>query len=157
MNSFAARVAQPELQGKKRAGHGAGHGDFFLRNLRLGKLLFRHEHRAVTIAHARAAGQQRVFIAHMGIGVDADGGDVEFAARGALVQRLDVLQNVLEPEAVRRDQVLRQRVKHEGVVGVRRVAERQRRLLHERSLNHAARTVTMRWCGVPLQPLGAPA
>ena len=70
--------------------------------------------------------------------MDADGGDVEFAARGALVQRLDVLQNVFEAEAVRRDQTLRQRVKHEGVVGVRRMAERQRRLLHERSLDHAA-------------------
>jgi len=41
----------------------------------------------------------------------------EFAARGALVQRLDVLQNVLEPEAVRRDQILRQRVKHEASSG----------------------------------------
>ena len=136
--------AQPELQRQKRAGHGAGHGDFFLRHLRPGKFLFRHQHRAVTVAHARAAGQQRVFVAHVGVGVDADGGDVEFAARGALVQRLDVLQNVLEPEAVRRNQTLRQRVKHEGVVGVGRMAERQRRWLHGRRLNHPARTVTMR-------------
>ena len=53
----------------------------------------------------------------VGVGVDADGGNVEFAARGALVQRLDVLQNVLEAEAVRGNQILRQRVKHEGVIG----------------------------------------
>ena len=29
---FLRRFAEPELQRQKRAGHGAGHGDFFLRN-----------------------------------------------------------------------------------------------------------------------------
>jgi hypothetical protein len=83
-------------------------------------------------------------LAPLGVGVDADGGDVEFAARGALVQRLDVLQNMGEMIAVRRDEVLRQRVKHEGVVRVGRVAEGQGRLFHPQKLNHAARAVTTR-------------
>ena len=52
-----------------------------------------------------------------------DRGDVQFAARGALVQRLDVLQDVLELPAARVDLVLRERVKHEGVVRIGRVAE----------------------------------
>ncbi|MEJ0091748.1 MAG: hypothetical protein WDM80_18615 [Limisphaerales bacterium] len=43
-------------------------------------------------AHARAAWQERVFVGNIGVGMDADGGDVEFAARGALVERLDVLR-----------------------------------------------------------------
>jgi hypothetical protein len=66
--------------------------------------------------------------------VDADGGNVEFAARGAFVERLDVLQNMLETEAVRRNQIFRQRVKHEGVIGVGRMAERQSRLLHRQKI-----------------------
>jgi len=67
--------------------------------------------------------------------------------RGALVERLDVLQNVLEAEAVRGNQIPGQRVKHEGVIRVGRVAERQRRLFHPRKLNHAARSVTTRSFG----------
>jgi len=74
--------------------------------------------------------------------VDADGGDVEFAARGSFVERLDVLQDVLETEAVRGDQILREGIKHEGVIGVGRMSKRQGRLLHRRKLNDAARGVT---------------
>ena len=141
---FFRRFAEPELQGEKRAGHGSRHGDFFLRNFFARKFLFRHEYRAVTVAHARTAGQERVFVADVGVGVNADSGNVEFATRGAFVQRLDVLQNVLKTEAVRGNQILRQRVKHEGIVRVGRVAKGQRRWLHPRKLNHALRSVTTR-------------
>ena len=137
---FLRRFAEPELQRQKRAGHGSRHGDFFLRDFLAGKFLFCHEHRAVAVAHARAAGQQRVFVGDVGVGVDADGGNVEFAARGALVQRLDVLQDVLKMKTVRRNQILRERVKHEGVIRVGRMAERQSRFFHPRKLNHAARS-----------------
>ncbi len=74
---------------------------------------------SVAVAHARAAGQQGVFVGDVGVGVDADGGDVEFSARGAFVERLDVLQDVLEMKAVRGDRILREGVKHEGVIGIR--------------------------------------
>ena len=97
-----------------------------------------HQHRAVAVAHARAAGQQRVFVAHISVGVNADRRNIQFAARGAFVQRLDVLQNVLKPEAVRRNQFLRQPVKHEGVIRVRRMAKRQSPLRHGRKLTHSA-------------------
>ena len=101
---FLRRFAEPELQGKECAGHGSRHGNLFLGNFFARKLLFCHEHRAIAVAHARAAGQQGVFVGNVGVGVDADGGDVEFAARGAFVQRLDVLQNVLKMKTVCRDQ-----------------------------------------------------
>ena len=67
-------------------------------------------------------------------GVDADGGDVQFAASGAFVERLDVLQDVLKTKAVRVEPILRQRIKHEGVIGIRRVAERQSLCRHARAL-----------------------
>jgi hypothetical protein len=76
--------------------------------------------------------------------VDADGGNVEFAARGALVQSLDVLQNVLKMKTVRGNQIFRERIKHEGVVRVGRMTKSQSRFFHPRKLNHAARAVTTR-------------
>ena len=90
------RQLQPELQRQKRAGHGSRHGDFRPRQFRPAERRFGHQHRPVAVAHARPAGQQRVLGADVSVGVNADGRDVQFAPRGALIQRLDVLQNVLE-------------------------------------------------------------
>ena len=86
-------------------------------------LVGRHQHRPVAVAHARAAGQQRVAIAHVGVGVDRDRRDVQLAAQGALVQRLDVLEPMLEAIAAQIDLVFRHRVKHEGVIGIGRMAQ----------------------------------
>ena len=47
--------------------------------------------------------------------------------RAALVQRLDILQDVLEAPATRGDFMFCQRVEHEGVIGIRAVPERQER------------------------------
>ena len=116
---FLRRFAEPELQREKRAGHGSRHGDFFPENFFTGKLLFRHQHRAIAVAHARAAGQQRVFIGNVSVGMNADGGDVEFSAGGAFVQRLNVLQNVLEMKTMRRNKFLGQAIKHESVIRIR--------------------------------------
>ena len=38
----------------------------------------------------------RAYVGDIWIGVDGNGGDFQFAAHGPLVERLDVLQNVLE-------------------------------------------------------------
>jgi hypothetical protein len=54
--------------------------------------------------------------------VDANGRYVQFAAARALVQRLNVLKNVLESKAVGWNEFLGQPVKHEGVVRIRRMA-----------------------------------
>ena len=57
--------------------------------------------------------------------MNADCGEVQFAARGPLVERLDVLQNVLEPKAVSWNYLLGQRIKHERIVRIRRMAQRE--------------------------------
>ena len=62
----------------------------------------------------------------MGVGVDADRRDVELAAGGAFVKGLDVLQDVFEAHPGRWDQVLRQAVKHEGIIGIRTVTQGKR-------------------------------
>src|SRR5205809_6183991 len=74
-------------------------------------------------------------IAHGSVGMEADGGDVELAARGPFVERLDVLQNVLETVAARRNQSLCQAIKHEGIVRIGRMAQRQSALRHARKSN----------------------
>ena len=85
-------LRQQQAQGKERRGQRAGHGD-----AAAAQLVHRHrpagdDHRAVAVAHAAAARQQSVLVEQVGVGVDADGGHVEFAAQGAAVERLDVLQ-----------------------------------------------------------------
>ncbi len=47
----------------------------------------RDHHRPVAVAHARAAGEQGVAVADVGVGVDGNGGDVQFAARGRVRSR----------------------------------------------------------------------
>ena len=83
----------------------------------------RDHHRAVAIAHARAAGQKRITVAHIRKGVNRDRGDVQFAAKRALIQRLNVFEPMLEAIAAQIDLVFRHRVKHEGVIRIGRMAE----------------------------------
>ena len=59
----------------------------------------------------------------MGVGVDADGGDFQFAAERPAVERFDVLEFVDEAQAPRVDFVVSERVEHERIVGIRAVAE----------------------------------
>ena len=67
--------------------------------------------------------------------MNADRRDVQFAPRGALVERLDVLEDVLEFETMRWNQLVRQGVEHERIVRVGRVAERERSISHGRKLS----------------------
>jgi hypothetical protein len=71
--------------------------------------------------------------------MNADRRDVQFAARGPFIEGLDVLQDVLEAEAVGRDQFVGQPVKHERIVRVGRVAERQGGLRHAGRLTRSRR------------------
>ena len=118
------RLAQPQLQREEGAGHRARHGDLLAGDFRPGELLLRHQHRPIAVAHARAARQQGILVAHVGVGVNADRRDVQFAPRGPLVEGLDVLQDVLEAKPVGRNQLAGQPVEHERIVRVGRVAER---------------------------------
>lgn len=110
---------EPKLEREEGAGHFPRHGDFFAGNFLAAETLFGDEHRAVAVAHASTAGQECILPAHIGVGVDADGGDIKFAAGGALVKGLDILEDVLEFEAFAAEVVLGERVEHKGVIRVR--------------------------------------
>ncbi len=119
------RPLQPELQRQKRAGHRARNGDLAMRHILAAQAFFGHQHRAVTVAHAGATGQQRIERADVRVGVNADGGNVQFAARGQFVQSLDVAQDMGEFEAAGRNQFLGQPIKHKSVIRIRRMSQRQ--------------------------------
>jgi hypothetical protein len=68
-------------------------------------------------------GKQGVLVEQVGVGVDADGGDLKLAVEGAAVERLDVLQLVAKVAVPGVELVVGQGVEHEGVVGVRAVAD----------------------------------
>jgi hypothetical protein len=53
-----------------------------------------------------------------GVGVDAEGGELELAGEGAAVERFDVHQLVRELVPARVEAVVREGVEHERVVGV---------------------------------------
>ena len=74
------------------------------------------DHRAVSITHAAAATGQGVSLGDIWICMNRNRGDFQltFAAK---VQRLDVLEDVLESIRAGRDFVLCQRVKHERIIG----------------------------------------
>ena len=75
-------------------------------------------HRAVSIAHARAARQQRIVVAHIGVGVNRDGRDVKLTAHRALIQRLNVFEPMFELVTAQIDLVFRHRIKHERVIRI---------------------------------------
>ena len=83
--------------------------------------------------------QQRVAVLHERIRVQRDRGHLEPAAERPLVQRLDVLQHLLELEAARVDRAGRDRPEHERVVGIGAVAEANQ---HRPRLAPASRAYT---------------
>ena len=72
---------------------------------------------AYTCFHRCTRREQRVSIIEVGVGVDRHRGDLVGAVEGRLVEGLDVDQLVGELVVARRDQVLRQGVEHERIVG----------------------------------------
>ena len=82
---------EEKLGGEKGAGHLAGDGDLFSAQPLLPVLVagrggqtgagIHDEHRTISVAHARAAWQERVLVEHVGQGMDRDRRDVEFPAR----------------------------------------------------------------------------
>jgi hypothetical protein len=121
---FIRRQLQPELQRQKSAGHGPRHGDSCSSQVIPAERFFGHEHRPVAVAHARPARQQGILRADIGIGMKANGRNIQLAPRGPLVQRLDVLQDVLELEAAGGNQVFGQPIEHESVIRIGRMSQR---------------------------------
>src|SRR5580765_2126977 len=64
--------------------------------------------------------------------MDRDRGDLQLSPAGALVECLDVLKHVLELIGRTPDFVARQRVEHEGIIGVGRMSESQQ---HDRDMS----------------------
>ena len=77
------------------------------------------DHGAVALADAAAATHERVVVLEVGVGVEADGGDVvEGFIAGAAVEGFDVAEGVGEAIAGDADLVGGQAIEHEGVIGV---------------------------------------
>jgi len=121
---FVRRQLQPELQRQKSAGHGPGHGDFCLSQVRPVERFFGHEQRPIAVAHAGSARQQGILRADIGVSMKADSRNIQLAPGGPLVQRLDVLQDVLELEAAGGDQFPGQPIEHESVIRIGRMPQR---------------------------------
>ena len=120
------RVVDPadgELQLQEGAGQPAGDRDPEARQRGRVEVAAGHDDRPVALAHRGPVGQQAVAIREVRVGVDGQRRDLEAALARPVVEGLDVAQHVLEAEAVGRDQLLGQRVEHEGVVGVGAVPE----------------------------------
>ena len=81
------------------------------------------DHRAITVAHAGAAGAKNILVGQIGVGVQADGRQFQLAGKGAAVERFDVDQLVLEGVAAGIDFSVGQGMKHEGVVRIGTVAD----------------------------------
>ena len=99
---------------------------FFVR--RIGAKAFpgcRHHHWAIAIAHAGAAGQKRVPVAYISKCVNRDRGDVQLAAKGPFIQCLNIFKPMLETIPTQIDFVFRHRIKHESIVWIRRVTQRE--------------------------------
>ena len=81
-------------------------------------VLARDDDRAVAVAHARAVREDHVVLLDVRVGVQRDRGDLELAVHRPLVQRLDVVQDVLELEPARVDDTRGEAPEHERVVRV---------------------------------------
>ena len=116
-------VAERQPERQERRGHSAGDDDLGRPQLLERERLARHEDRPVAGADARAVRQQRVPVLDERVRVERDRGHLEPALERPLVQRLDVLQHLLEAESARVDRTGRNRPEHEGVVGIGAVTE----------------------------------
>src|SRR6266699_2982757 len=77
----------------------------------------------VSVAHARAAGKQRVIAEDVCVRVNRDGGNMQLAAPRSLVQRLNVFQAMVEPITAEIDFVLRHRIEHERIIRIGRMTK----------------------------------
>src|SRR6266566_2633528 len=78
-----------------------------------------YQDRPIPIAHARTAGEQRITLTHIWVGVNGDGRNVQLAPKRAFIQRLNIFQSVLESITAKIDLVFSDRIKHEGIIWIR--------------------------------------
>src|SRR5947209_8317952 len=94
----------------------------------------------IAVPHAGAAGEESVLVGDIGVSVHRNRGNVQLASHCPFVQGLNVFQAVFETVSAQVYLVLRNRVKHEGVVRIGRVSQREnfRGAPHRRMLTAAA-------------------
>ena len=117
------RVADVEPQQERGGRVLAGDGGDPRGQLGGGDRLPRDQDRAVALPHRGAGIHHPVLLGDQQIGGERDRRHLELARARAAVERLDVLQHVLDLHAGDRHLPRRQRVEHERVVGVGAVAD----------------------------------
>ena len=123
-------VAEGQPEGQERRGHRPGDRDRLLAEIGDGHRTPGDHQRAVSVTHARAGREEGVAIGQRGVGVDGQGRDLELAGLRPAVEALDVVEHLDDLEPSRVDLAGGQAVEHEGVVGVRAVADPDARLAH---------------------------
>ena len=116
-------LAECEAEGQERRRRPSGDDDLELAQLVERQRLAGDDDRPVAVADARAVRQQRVPVLHERVRVQRDRSHLELRLQRPLVQRLDVLQHLLELEAACVDRAGRDRPEHERVVRVGAMAE----------------------------------
>ena len=125
-HDMRAHVRLEHLEGEVRGGHLTRDRDGLPLQLTWRKRALRNQARTVALAHRGAVGEERVLVRDVRISMNRNRRHLQLAVHGAAVQRLDVLKLVNELEIAGIDQVIGERVKHEGVVGVGRMGDADR-------------------------------
>jgi len=67
--------------------------------------------------------------------MDADGADIQLPSGGPLIERLDILKDMLEFKTMAWNEIFGQCIEHEGIIWVRGVSESNCFGIHDRMSN----------------------
>src|SRR5712692_6572091 len=96
ISSRSETVREQQAKGQISGRQRPRNGDRGSLQITDGKRILGHHHRAVLVPHAASAGQKRVLVEKMGVGMNTDGRDLQLAPQGSAIERFDVLE--LMPE-----------------------------------------------------------
>ena len=113
---------EAEVEGQESGRQRAGDGDGFALQVVDRHRFAGDDHRAVAVPHAGSAGAEGIGLGEVGVTVQTDGGQLQFGRERPTVQGLDIDQFVREFVLASVDLVVGEGVKHEGIVGIGRVA-----------------------------------
>src|SRR5580700_3323579 len=111
------------MQSQISSSEGARNRDALFLDLALRKWPRRNNHGPIALAHAAAAGHQRVQILNIRIGMKRNGSDVIDAFARLLIQRFNIAKGVREAQSWHANLIGSEAVKHESIVGVRAVSD----------------------------------
>ncbi len=120
-DDLVLEILLEKFQGEEGSRHRPGNGDRLGPEIAVFPGFARHDHRAIGFTHTCPGCQEGILVCQIRVGMDRDGCNLEFSAQGPLVQTFDVLERVCEVIRSGVELVCRERVKHEGIVGIRAV------------------------------------